>query len=134
MAHLGSTRASDKAADSWPSHHHHHHSRVAVDHRSLPSPSGATVDNRSLPEHHHHRRHEKDSMDHPGSTHVSRREIDCTVPAVLSGSNLIKGIILAQPGQVSESSQSISDGPRRRRSDRSGVMAGQPSLTDTMAS
>ena len=49
-----------------------------VDYRSLPSPSRATVDHRSLPEQHHHRCHEKASTDHPGSTHVSRREIVLT--------------------------------------------------------
>ena len=79
MAHPGSTRAVVKATDSRPSSsHHHHHPRATVDHRSLPSPSRATVNHWSLPEQHHHRRHEKDSTDHLGSTHVSRREIDLT--------------------------------------------------------
>ena len=80
-AHPGSARASNKATDSRPSHHHHQ-SRAMVDHRSLPSPSCAMIDNRSLPEQHYYRRHEKDSTDHPGSTHVSRREIDLTTTVV----------------------------------------------------
>ena len=43
-AHPCSARASDKATDSRHySSHHHHHPRATVDHRSLPSPSRATV-------------------------------------------------------------------------------------------
>ena len=94
MAHPGSTRPSGKATDVRPSsthHHHHHHPRATVDQRSLPSSSHATVDqrslpssshatvdHRSLPEQHHHRRHENEAKDQPGSSHVSRRDMELT--------------------------------------------------------
>ena len=78
MDHAGSTHALGKATDVRLSSSHHHHLRATVDHRFLPSPSRATVNHRSLPEQHNHRWHEKDSMDHPGSFHVSRSEIDLT--------------------------------------------------------
>ena len=74
-AHPWSACALDKATDSRPSSHHRHHRGLQSTTGPCPLHLMLRLTTGPFHEQHHHRRHEKDS---PGSTHVSRREIDLT--------------------------------------------------------